>query len=495
MRRLLSEGADVSSPDSAGYLDTPLSKAASRGHVDACKLLLVSGAPPSAANAYGWTPLHYAAASGFVDAARLLLVWGASADAAERDGDTSLHVAAFSGHTATCALLLAWGANTELARTGSVTPLHWAAQQGHARVVEVLAERGARTDCRDSSGDGPLHSACRAGKVAAARSLLLVANADLLAAGAGGDSPLHAAVGSPACTPELVALLLGEAQARRMLPQLVSAVSMPQGWTALHAVAAAAAGSAECAAALLEAGADPSARAADGKTPFELASTPALRELLAVTETVEEVGADAEPRALADEPPSVVDAPLPVPAAVADAVLASAEETAVPAEPAAPAELAPSARDAWPEEETAVAAVDQESWHALADAGPERDDDDEERGWEGEAGPFEALCLRLGSRALSRLNDRVSSALEFERALALELAAEGLPFSSARVGPGFRIAGGLLLLSEPPGSVEECVRQLQAVMDAEPELETVGVIHLCPAEGVDARFLSRGEEA
>ena len=34
----------------------------------------------------------------------------------------------------------------------------------------------------------------------------------------------------------------------------------------------------------------------------------------------------------------------------------------------------------------------------------------------------------------------------------------------------------------------------QAAMAEEPELETVGVVHLCPVEGVDARFLSRGEE-
>ena len=538
MRRLLAEGESVTSADS--YLDTPLHKAAARGRVDACKLLLVSGAPASAANVYGWTALHYACAAGCVDAARLLLVWGASADAAEQRGDTSLHVAAFTGHTATVQLLLAWGASTEVARSGGVTPLHWAAQQGHARVVELLAERGARADSRDAGGDLPLHAACRAGRVAASRSLILVARASLLAAGAGGDSPLHCATSSP----ELVSLLLAEAQAQGVLPRLLAAVD-GSGMSALRR--ARAEGAEACAQLLLSAGASTDSSAGVGafaqpppQPPQREVSREAMEAagpLIAPLPPTEDEHAPQPVAVLPVPAEASVEAPAtdaseePVEAATVFAHPASepepAQEDAAP-EPAAPEAAAPEVMaEAMPEAapdavlEEVVEVEEAAAPEAMPEAAPESvlelmleeeqaevfleraeaagtgsgsDGEDGERGWDGEAGPFESLVLRLASRALSRLNDRVGSAGEFERALALELAGDGVSFASAQIGRGFRMAGGLLLLSEPPGSVEQCIVRLQAAMAEEPELETVGVVHLCPVEGVDARFLSRGEE-
>ncbi|CAK9253192.1 unnamed protein product, partial [Sphagnum jensenii] len=57
--------------------DTPLHRAAEKGHLDVVKYLVEKGADVKAANKYGYTPLHWAASSGKLDIVKYLVEKGA----------------------------------------------------------------------------------------------------------------------------------------------------------------------------------------------------------------------------------------------------------------------------------------------------------------------------------------------------------------------------------------------------------------------------------
>ena len=115
--------------------------ACEKGHFDAARLLLDTGADVNRADKYGMTPLYIACAKGHVNVARLLLDNGAAVDWAMEDGATPLYVACEKGHVNAARLLLDNGAEVDRAmetRWSTRTPLDIAKQRGHSAVVALL---------------------------------------------------------------------------------------------------------------------------------------------------------------------------------------------------------------------------------------------------------------------------------------------------------------------------------------------------------------------
>ena len=372
-----------------------------------------------------------------------------------------LHLAAYFGHTASVSLLLAWGAEVEVRRAGGVLPLAWAAQQGHPEVCALLCERGARCDARDEAGDTPLHAACRAGQVAAAAALL-AAGSQPAAGGAGGASALHAA--AEAACPPLVRLLLAHVGAGGAAALL--ACRSRSGATPLHA-----GGRSGCVAtvgALLEAGADATARDDNGRTAAAY-GVGAARELLVARCGQPEVDLPAADFQASHQPaaPSInaIAAAGPLARALA---AASVESVAVP-----------------------VAVASGPSWPArLPDTSPLLPPPPPPV----EAESFESLCLRLAGRVLARLGGSCPTHDTYASVLALECALAAVPFVGEPSTGGLHLqpagGGGLLLLSTRAGGLPAALERLEDSLVAMPELEAGGVLHFEGGQ-LHARFLAR----
>jgi ankyrin repeat protein len=185
------------------------------------RLLLERGARPDARSRGGHSALLLAAgyAGGF-EAVEVLLGRGADPGAKSMEGRTPIQAAAESGDPATVELLLASGAQLEEGLP-DLTPLLIASYQRDDALVQRLAARGADTDL------GSIRMAAMDGSERMVRTLL--------------------EVGAPA----------DEAD--------------EEGMTALAWAAASDPGHTEIVEALLAAGADPNARAFDGRSPLALA--------------------------------------------------------------------------------------------------------------------------------------------------------------------------------------------------------------------------------
>ncbi len=299
--------------------------------VDVVSLLVEAGADVNARNESGSTPLHSAASSGDAAMVSVLLAAGADANAARPSGATPLHSAASGsrGNGATVSLLVQAGADLNARAHLDATPLHWAVSQGNHAAAARLLELGADPNARDASGlaadpvscehfnnsvffalataevvadciaagadvnarlasfqgvnarprSSPLHLAIRATRDTSVISLLLEAGADVRAREDNGYMPLHHA--AQYGTPGMVRALL---RAGAAVDARARGFSVHYGWdwTPLH-LAVANNPDPEVSAALLEAGANPSARGYEGETPIHMAArneNPALSALL-----------------------------------------------------------------------------------------------------------------------------------------------------------------------------------------------------------------------
>jgi len=153
------------------------------------------------------------------------------------DLEKNLQAAVSSNNPTITKVLIAAGANVNVTDKQKETPLHSAAMQGRAGLARVLLEGGAYVNARDEDGYTPLHSAAAWGHVELAR-MLLAAGADVNAGDKSRQTPLH-----------LVA--------SRRVPPL--------------------AGYADVTRLLLDAGARPNVRAADGSTPLARAEFAATK--------------------------------------------------------------------------------------------------------------------------------------------------------------------------------------------------------------------------
>ena len=120
---------------------------------------------------------------------RMLRELGSFQSVTSDHGDGPLHWAASAGHTDLVVWLLRQGANPDMGDAKQVTPLKMAAICDHHSTVSALLSAGANPNLCDSSGFAPLH--CAAFQGTACTSLLLLVGADPNIAARDGSTPLH----------------------------------------------------------------------------------------------------------------------------------------------------------------------------------------------------------------------------------------------------------------------------------------------------------------
>jgi len=241
---------------------------AHRAGVVAVALVVALGCTPEhlQRDVHGRTALHNAAEAGDVDRVTALLEKRAPPNLQDIDGVAPLHRAARDGDLAVAKTLLEYGADPNLKTKDGWDALHLAARKGRSAMVELLLRFNAQANARTADGWTVLHLAALSGDHDSAAHVLK-------------DWPQYERHGKPNidARDEMNKTPLQRA-IERAHPQLASlfiregadlSVTDEQGYTPLHHVAGT--GSTFLVDQLLIYGADPDAKAADGKTPYDIA--------------------------------------------------------------------------------------------------------------------------------------------------------------------------------------------------------------------------------
>jgi ankyrin repeat protein len=220
--------------------------------------------------ASGLTPLRQASQNGHLPVVKMLIAANADIEALDERDISPLHAASANGHANVVQFFMDMGAKkTITAKTNKgLTPLYCACQGGHAAVVELLLRNMEKADI-DAVSNAGVTALCAAvqNKHFECTDLLMEAFADATIPNEDGFLVLHAAAQNDFMVPDL---LLD-------FPQTVNAVNK-NGITPLHM--AAAHDKIRAATTLLMAKADPTLKSADGKTPFDCATSQAMKKLI-----------------------------------------------------------------------------------------------------------------------------------------------------------------------------------------------------------------------
>ncbi|KAA0162199.1 hypothetical protein FNF28_04804 [Cafeteria roenbergensis] len=145
---------------SAADMGKELWEAAGAGNTGEVARLLEAGAPVNWAGGYGQTPLMRAAERGHIESMRVMLDRGADLEAKDIEGCTALIVAVCSGKVEAMVLLLDRGADLEAknnvcacrALQSGHTAVLTAAFYGRVEAMALLLDRGADLEAKDNAG-------------------------------------------------------------------------------------------------------------------------------------------------------------------------------------------------------------------------------------------------------------------------------------------------------------------------------------------------------
>jgi len=190
------------------------------------RMLLAAGARTNERTPEGTTALHIAVGAGDLGVVSALLEYGASVDIRDARGRTAIH-ASVSGCTFLDIVekVVAHGACPSATDMEGYTPLHLIRAHGDEAlsVLNYLVKAGADVSAAAANGDRPLHCAVRRGNWSLAEKLVDL-GADVSQKGAKGRTPLH------------VAARYGQATFLEKLVNLGAKLSEldAAGWTAAH---------------------------------------------------------------------------------------------------------------------------------------------------------------------------------------------------------------------------------------------------------------------
>lgn len=142
-----------------GMGQTALLGAASRGNLEAVRVLLQSGAKHDLQDNDGWTALHCAAEVNAGPVIQALLALGANKNARSCTGGTPLHTAAASGASDCVRVLLQAHAEPNLKDQEGSAPVHLATVEKHTGVLDVMKECGVNLDAPSLTGNTAVHEA------------------------------------------------------------------------------------------------------------------------------------------------------------------------------------------------------------------------------------------------------------------------------------------------------------------------------------------------
>jgi len=194
MQFLIQNGADVNALDN--NMVTPLISIASRGHLEAAKLLLKNGSNVHAeSNEYNRTALFYSVLGGHKEVTELLLKNGAKVDINVGFGRTPLYYAVIKGHAEIAKSLIAGGADKNFMMNDGLSLLHLAVISNDIEIVKTLVSMKCDVNSNQKSGLTPLHLAANYGTSEIAN-LLIKSGANLNFKTKEGASPYNYAIAS-----------------------------------------------------------------------------------------------------------------------------------------------------------------------------------------------------------------------------------------------------------------------------------------------------------
>ncbi|XP_048247737.1 uncharacterized protein LOC124119968 [Haliotis rufescens] len=188
VKLLVSEGADVSLVDEVG--GNTLHCACMRGDVETVKYVLsLHVVDINSRGGRSWTPVMWAAYKGHREVVELLVSEGADVSLVSDRGYNTLHLACLGGDMETVKYVLSLNVVDINSRGGSsLTPVMEAAEEGHRDVVELLVSEGADVSLVDMVGNNILHLACMGGDVETVKYVLSLHVVDIDARNISGET-------------------------------------------------------------------------------------------------------------------------------------------------------------------------------------------------------------------------------------------------------------------------------------------------------------------